>query len=100
MSRRRAAQKLRDANAAGVASMIRDAEKALGDLDRVRTATIAEDRTQIIDEALNTYDSILQRVPSFAISAPQLIALDERISALRERLIEAKRIKVKHRVAG
>jgi hypothetical protein len=90
---KRAAQKLREANIAGVALLIADAEKALIDLDMVRIASNADDRNRIIEEVLMAYNAILDRLPRFTVSAEQLVILEKRISELRQQLIEAGRIK-------
>lgn len=96
---KRAAQKLREANIAGVALLIADAEKALVDLDMVRTASSVEDQNRIIEEVLKAYNAILDRLPRFTVSAAQLVILEERISELRQQLIEAGRIKDRRRQA-
>ena len=99
MAIKRVAEKLRDANFAAVALLIADADKALIDLDMVRTASSAEDQNRIIEETLKAYNAILERLPRFTIGAEQLITLDERMSALRQQLIEAGRIKNRRRQA-
>jgi hypothetical protein len=99
MSIKDAAQKLRDANAAAVALLITDADKALIDLDMVRTASSAEEQNRIIEETLMAYNAIFDRLPCVTIGGEQLIALDERMSALRQQLIEAGRIKNRRRQA-
>jgi hypothetical protein len=99
MTMRRAAQKLREANIAGVALLIADAEKALVDLDMVRTASSVEDQNRIIEEVLKAYNAILDRLPRFTVSAEQLVILEKRISELRQQLIEAGRIKDRRRQA-
>jgi hypothetical protein len=96
---KRAAQKLREANIAGVALLIVDAEKALVDLDMVRTASSDEDQNRIIEEVLKAYNAILDRLPRFTVSAEQLVTLEKRISELRQQLIEAGRIKDRRREA-
>jgi hypothetical protein len=93
MTMKRAAQKLREANIAGVALLIADAEKALVDLDMVRTASSADDQTRIIEEVLMAYNAILERLPRFTVSAEQLVTLEKRLSELRQQLIEAGHIK-------
>jgi hypothetical protein len=99
MTMKRAAQKLREANIAGVALLIVDAEKALVDLDMVRTASSDEDQNRIIEEVLKAYNAILDRLPRFTVSAEQLVTLEKRISELRQQLIEAGRIKDRRREA-
>ena len=96
---KRAAQKLREANIAGVALLIADAEKALVDLDMVRTASSVEDQNRIIEEVLKAHNDILDRLPRFTVSAEQLVTLEKRISELRQQLIEAGRIKDRRREA-
>jgi hypothetical protein len=96
---KRAAQKLREANIAGVALLIADAEKALVDLDMVRTASNVEDQNRIIEEVLKAHNDILDRLPRFTVSAEQLVTLEKRISELRQQLIEAGRIKDRRRQA-
>lgn len=96
---KRAAQKLRETNIAGVSLLIADAEKALVDLDMVRTASSVEDQNRIIEEVLNSYNAILDRLPRFTVSAEQLVILEKRISELRQQLIEAGRIKDRRRQA-
>jgi hypothetical protein len=99
MSIRRAAQKLSEANAAGVALLIADAEKALIDLDMVRTASCVEDQNRIIEDTLTAYNAILDRLPRFTIGAEQLVKLEERMSELRQQLIEAGRLENRRRQA-
>ena len=99
MTMKRAAQKLREANIAGVALLIADAEKALVDLDMVRTASSVEDQNRIIEEVLQAYNAILDRLPRFTVSAEQLVIREKRISELRQQLIEAGRIKDRRRKA-
>ena len=99
MTMKRAAQKLREANIAGVALLIADAEKALVDLDMVRTASNVEDQNRIIEEVLKAHNDILDRLPRFTVSAEQLVTLEKRISELRQQLIEAGRIKDRRRQA-
>ena len=99
MTMKRAAQKLREANIAGVALLIADAEKALVDLDMVRTASSVEDQNRIIEEVLKAHNDILDRLPRFTVSAEQLVTLEKRISELRQQLIEAGRIKDRRREA-
>ena len=99
MTMKRAAQNLREANIAGVALLIADAEKALVDLDMVRTASSDEDQNRIIEEVLKAYNAILDRLPRFTVSAEQLVILEKRISELRQQLIEAGRIKDRRRKA-
>ncbi|MGB9416502.1 MAG: hypothetical protein WCB58_09300 [Acidobacteriaceae bacterium] len=88
-----AAEKLREANIAGVGLLIADAEKALVDLDMVRTASSVEDQNRIIEEVLMAYNAILNRLPRFTVSAEQLVTLEKRLSELRQQLIEAGHIK-------
>ncbi|HZC42676.1 MAG TPA: hypothetical protein VE195_00790 [Acidobacteriaceae bacterium] len=99
MSIKGAAQKLREAHIAGVALLIADAEKALVDLDMVRTASDVEDQNRIIEETLTAYNAILERLPRFTVGAEQLVTLAARISELRQQLIEAGRIKDRRRQA-
>jgi hypothetical protein len=99
MSIKRAARKLRDANAAGVALLIADAEKSLIDLDSLRTASSVEDHNRIIEETLTAYNAIFERLPRFTINAEQLMKLEERMSELRQKLVEAGRIKVRRKKA-
>jgi hypothetical protein len=99
MSMKGAAQKLRDVNIAAVALLIADAHKALVDLDMVRTASSHEEQSHIIEETLRAYNAIFDKIPRFTIGAEQLIVLDEHLSALREKLIEAGRIKNMRRQA-
>jgi hypothetical protein len=96
---KRAAQKLRESNIAGVALLIADAEKALVDLDMVRTASSVEDQNRIIEEVLKAYNAILDRLPRFTVSAEQLVTLEKRISELRQQLTEAGRIRDRRREA-
>lgn len=84
---------------AGVALLIADAEKALVDLDMVRSASGVEDQNQIIEEVLKAYNAILDRLPRFTVSAEQLVILEKLISELRQQLIEAGRIKDRRRQA-
>ncbi len=93
MSVKHAAEKLREANIAGVGLLIADAEKALVDLDMVRTASSVEDQNRIIEEVLMAYTAILNRLPRFTVSAEQLVTLEKRLSELRQQLIEAGHIK-------
>ena len=99
MTIKRAAEKLREANIAGVALLIADAEKALVDLDMVRTASSIEDQNRVVEEVLMAYNAILDRLPRFTVSAEQLVTLEKRISELRQHLIEAGRIKDRRRQA-
>jgi hypothetical protein len=99
MSIKRAAQELREAHVAAVAILISDAEKALIDLDMVRTASCVEDRDRIIEDVLMAYNAILDRLPRFTVGADQLLILEKRISELRQQLIEAGRIKDQRRKA-
>ena len=99
MSIKAAAQKLREAHIAGVALLIADAEKALVDLEMVRTAPRVEDQNRIIEETLMAYNAILERLPGFTVGAEQLVTLEARISELRRQLIEAGRIKDRRRQA-
>ena len=99
MSIKGAAQKLREAHIAGVALLIADAEKALVDLEMVRTAPSVEDQNRIIEETLMAYNAILERLPRFTVGAEQLVILEARISELRHQLIEAGRIKDRRRQA-
>lgn len=99
MTMKRAAQKLREANIAGVALLIADAEKALVDLGMVRTVSSDEDQNRIIEDVLKAYNAILDRLPRFTVSAEQLVTLEKRISELRQQLIEAGRIKDRRRQA-
>jgi hypothetical protein len=99
MSIKRAAKELREAHVAAVALLIADAEKALIDLDMVRTASSVEDQNRIIEETLVAYNAILERLPRFTVGAEQLVTLEKRISELRQQLIEAGRIKDRRRQA-
>jgi hypothetical protein len=99
MSIKRAAKNLREANVAGVAVLIADAEKALIDLDMVRTASSVEERNRIIEDTLMAYNAIFDRLPRFTIGAEQLVKLEERMSELRLQLIEAGRLENRRRQA-
>ena len=99
MSIKSAAQKLHDANVAAVALLIADADKALIDLDMVRTAPSHEEQNRIIEETLRAYNAIFEKIPRFIISGEQLITLDERLSALRQKLIDAGRIENRRKQA-
>jgi radical SAM superfamily enzyme YgiQ (UPF0313 family) len=65
----------------------------------VRTASSVEDQNRIIEEVLQAYNAILDRLPRFTVSAEQLVILEKRISELRQQLIEAGRIKDRRRKA-
>jgi hypothetical protein len=100
MSIRRIAKKLSESNTGLAAMLIADADKALIDLDVIRHDSSAEEQSRKLDEGLIAYNAIFERLPRFTLSAEQIIKLDDRMSVLRERLIDAGRIQVRRRQVG
>ena len=80
---------LRVSNMIGMDFLVTDAELALTFLDMARASSNEENRSRRTREARRAYDTILKRLPKLKPEPEQLEKLNDLLTVLRKRLIEA-----------
>jgi hypothetical protein len=78
-----------DVNEASVTLLLTDAEVALTFLDMAEVTSFPESRSRQIGEALTAFRSITKLSPRFVFTREQRRSLDEKLSVLRTRLLDA-----------